>query len=40
MKKLEAEGPPPENLRTIPFFKQPSQQPPSGRPAVAIEASS
>jgi len=37
MRKLEAEGPPPENIRTIPFFKLPSKQPPSEHPALAIE---
>ncbi|KAF8631989.1 hypothetical protein AX17_004934 [Amanita inopinata Kibby_2008] len=40
MKRLDVEGPPPENLRTIPFFKPPSQQHPNGHPAVAIEAPS
>ncbi|PBL02063.1 hypothetical protein ARMGADRAFT_980480 [Armillaria gallica] len=34
-KRLEAEGPTPDNLRTIPFFK-----PPSGNPTVAIEVPS
>ncbi|KAJ3932145.1 MAG: cytoplasmic tRNA 2-thiolation protein 1 [Lentinula lateritia] len=32
-KKLDAEGPSPENLRTIPFY-----QPPSGNPTVIIES--
>ena len=41
MRKLEAEGPPSENIRTIPFFKLPSKwQPPSEHPALAIEAPS
>ncbi|KAF5361586.1 hypothetical protein D9757_011555 [Collybiopsis confluens] len=31
-KKLDAEGPAPDNIRTIPFF-----QPPSGHPLVAVE---
>ncbi|KIK65787.1 hypothetical protein GYMLUDRAFT_370328 [Collybiopsis luxurians FD-317 M1] len=31
-KKLDAEGPAPDNLRTIPFF-----QPPSGHPSVIVE---
>lgn len=30
-KRLEAEGPAPDNLRTIPFYK-----PPSGNPSLAI----
>lgn len=34
-KRLEAGGPTPDNLRTIPFFK-----PPSGNPTVAIEVPS
>ncbi|KAF5357686.1 hypothetical protein D9758_007488 [Tetrapyrgos nigripes] len=34
-KKMEAEGPAPDNLRTIPFFRLPS-----GQPAVAIESPS
>ncbi|KAE9388624.1 hypothetical protein BT96DRAFT_968065 [Gymnopus androsaceus JB14] len=32
-KRLDAEGPAPENLRTIPFY-----QPPSGSPTVVVEA--
>ncbi|KAF8626474.1 hypothetical protein AX15_004857 [Amanita polypyramis BW_CC] len=40
MRRLEAEGSPPADLRTIPFFKPLSQQPPDGGPAIVIEASS
>ena len=37
-KKFDAEGPAPEGLRTIPFFRAPSSAGPS--PSVAIEAPS
>ncbi|PFH46059.1 hypothetical protein AMATHDRAFT_183935 [Amanita thiersii Skay4041] len=39
MKRLEAEGPPPESLRTIPFFNKPLSQL-DGRPALFVEAPS
>lgn len=35
---MDAEGPAPENLRTIPFFQTPSAA--RSNPAVAIEAPS
>ncbi|KAM6495484.1 hypothetical protein JOM56_008190 [Amanita muscaria] len=37
MKKLEAQGPAPDNLRTIPFFRLASHQQ-NGHPAIEVEA--
>ncbi len=32
-RRLDAEGPPPDNIRRIPYFK-----PPSGKPAISVES--